>query len=155
MKILKLTRKYPSRFIHVCSALALVLGFSSCEKKSGEAVILEKEHIAAREIQDTPAKTKDDDVSEPTPGQVERVMRPDEIAVDQYVMRAEDRGTSKDPRAGDHEQWILKVEMVRDGRKFDMQTDRPHWERLHNGDRAMVTYRQGKYTGTVWDAEFD
>lgn len=151
---MNLIRRNCSDFILAGCFATLALAFSACEKKSGEAVILEKEHIAAREKKDTPAPLTVNN-SEPTPGYDERPMRPDEISVDSYVMRKEDRGTSKDPRATDQEQWILKVEMVRDGRKFNMQTDRSHWERLHEGDRAMVTYRQGKYTGTVWGADFD
>lgn len=33
--------------------LIFVLGFAGCDKKSGEAVVIEKEHIAAKEIHDT------------------------------------------------------------------------------------------------------
>ena len=29
------------------------------------------------------------------------------------------------------------------------------WEKLRENDRVKVTYRAGKYTGTVWDAEID
>ena len=35
--------------------LALTLTFAGCSKKSGKALVLEKEHIAAREIVSTPA----------------------------------------------------------------------------------------------------
>lgn len=53
------------------------------------------------------------------------------------------------------EQWLVHVEMVADLKKMDVQVERPRWEALHEGDRVRVTYRQGKYTGTVWSAEID
>ena len=45
-------------------------------------------------------------------------MADDEIAVDGYVMKPEVRGTSRDPRALSHEQWIVKVRMLSNGRTF-------------------------------------
>jgi hypothetical protein len=45
--------------------------------------------------------------------------------------------------------------MIADLRRLDVQTDRPRWEKVKIGDRIKVTYRQGKYTGTVWDADID
>ena len=82
-------------------------------------------------------------------------MQEDEIEVDGYVMKKEVRGTGKDPRARDHERWIVRVEMIADLRRIDVQTDQPHWEKVKVGDRIKVTYRQGKYTGTVWDADIE
>ena len=38
---------------------------------------------------------------------------------------------------------------------FNVQTDQPQWEKVKISDRIKVTYRQAKYTGTVWDAEID
>ena len=43
--------------------------------------------------------------------------------------------------------------MVADGRQFNVQADRPQWEKLKDGDRITVSYRVGKYTKTVWGAE--
>jgi hypothetical protein len=33
--------------------------------------------------------------------------------------------------------------------------DQPRWEALKVGDRVKVTYKTGKYTGTVWDSEIE
>ncbi len=82
-------------------------------------------------------------------------MAGDEIAVDGYVMKAEARGTSRDPRALKHEQWIVKVRMLDDGRTFQVPADPAKWEKLRENDRVKVRYRTGKYTGTVWAAEIE
>lgn len=55
----------------------------------------------------------------------------------------------------DHERWIVNVQMIADLRRLSVQTDQPHWGKVKIGDRIKITYRQGKYTGTVWDAEID
>jgi hypothetical protein len=70
-------------------------------------------------------------------------------------MKKDARGTSRDPRAMSDEQWLVSVEMVSDLRRFDIHTDKAHWERVKVGDRISVSYRQGKYTGTVWSAEIE
>lgn len=70
-------------------------------------------------------------------------------------MKKDVRGTSRDPRAMSDEQWIVKVQMIDDLRQFNVQTDQPHWNKVKVGDRIKVSYRQGKYTGTVWGAEID
>jgi hypothetical protein len=129
----------------------LLVGFTGCDKKSGEAVVLAKEHIdAALPTTETPN-------TESTPNRDEqlRPMADDEIAVDGYVMKAETRGTSRDPRALKHEQWIVKVRMVDNGRTFQVPADQAKWEKLRENDRVKVRYRAGKYTGTVWAAEFE
>ncbi len=82
-------------------------------------------------------------------------MADDEIAVDEYVMKPEVRGTSRDPRALSHEQWIVKVRMLDDGRTFQVPADQARWEKLRENDRVKVRYRTGKYTGTVWAAEIE
>jgi hypothetical protein len=53
------------------------------------------------------------------------------------------------------EQWIVTVQMIDDLRQFNVQTDKLHWDKVKVGDRIKVSYRQGKYTGTVWAAEID
>jgi len=68
-------------------------------------------------------------------------------------MKKEDRGTGKDPRAGSEEQWRVRVRMVDGGPQFVVRTERARYDRLKNGDRVKVKYSQGKYTGTVWDAQ--
>ena len=86
-------------------ALFLMISLVGCEKNSGEAVVLAKEHIdAALPTAETPNAQ-----SAPSPDEQLRPMRDDEIAVDGYVMKTEVRGTSRDPRALSHEQWIVKV----------------------------------------------
>jgi len=132
-------------------AAFLIIPLTGCDKKSGEAVVLAKERIeAALPTTETPN-------TESTPNRDEqlRPMADDEIAVDGYVMKAEARGTSRDPRALKHEQWIVKVRMVDDGRTFQVPSDEAKWEKLRENDRVKVRYRTGKYTGTVWAAEIE
>jgi len=145
--------------------LIVVLGFANCNKRSGEAVVLEKEHIAVREPTPTPivepSASPTESTTEPTPDvrestsseEVVTELHEGEINADGYVMKKDVRGTGKDPRASDHEQWIVKVRMNADGRRFNVQTDQARWEKLAIGDHVEVAYREGKYTGTVWAAE--
>ena len=129
----------------------LLIGFTGCDKKSGEAVVLAKEHIdAALPTAETPNAE-----STPSPDEQLRPMADDEIAVDGYVMKPEARGTSRDPRALKHEQWIVKVRMLDNGRTFQVPADQAKWEKLRENDRVKVRYRTGKYTGTVWAAEIE
>jgi hypothetical protein len=128
-----------------------MIGIAGCEKKSGEAVVLSKEHIdAAPPTAETPHAQP-----APSPDEQVRPMRDDEIAVEGYVMKPEERGTSRDPRALSHEQWLVKVRMLDDGRTFQVPADQTKWEKLHENDRVKVRYRTGKYTGTVWAAEIE
>ena len=132
-------------------ALLLTIGLTGCDKKSGEAVVLAKEHIdAALPTAETPNAE-----SAATPDEQLRPMADDEIAVDEYVMKPEVRGTSRDPRALSHEQWIVKVRMLDNGRTFQVPADQTKWEKLRENDRVKVRYRTGKYTGTVWAAEIE
>ena len=132
-------------------AICLIIGLSGCEKKRGQAVVLAKEHIdAALPTAETPNAQ-----SAPSPDEQLRPMRDDEIAVDGHVMKPEVRGTSRDPRALSHEQWIVKVRMLENGRTFQVPADNGKWEKLRENDRVKVRYRTGKYTGTVWAAEIE
>ena len=132
-------------------AICLIIGLSGCEKKRGQAVVLAKEHIdAALPTAETPHAQ-----SAPSADEHLRPMPDDEIAVDGYVMKPEVRGTSRDPRALKHEQWIVKVRMVDNGRTFQVPADQAKWEKLRENDRVKVKYRTGKYTGTVWAAEIE
>jgi hypothetical protein len=132
-------------------AAFLILGVVGCDKKSGEAVVLAKEHI------DAALPTKETPTTESTPGQNEqlRPMADDEIAVDGYVMKPDARDTSRDPRALTHEQWIVKVRMLDNGRTFQVPADQTKWEKFRENDRVKVRYRTGKHTGTVWAAEIE
>ena len=132
-------------------AALLMIGASGCEKKSGEAVVLAKEHIdAALPTAETPNAQ-----SAPSPDEQLRPMRDDETAVDGYMMKPEERGTSRDPRALSHEQWLVKVRMLDNGRTFQVPADQAKWEKLRENDRIKVRYRTGKYTGTIWAAEIE
>ena len=132
-------------------AVFLIIAVTGCEKKRGEAVVIAKEHIdAALPTAETPNAE-----SAATPDGELRPMADDEIAVDEYVMKPEVRGTSRDPRVLSHEQWIVKVRVLDDGRTFQVPADQTKWEKLRENDRVKVRYRTGKYTGTVWAAEIE
>jgi hypothetical protein len=94
-------------FVMICVA--------GCNKKSGEAVVIGKDYVAA---------TKEGE----------------EV---------------NDERATNHEQWIVKVRILDDGRRIDVRADQAQWEKLRENDRVKVNYRVGKYTGTVWDSEIE
>jgi hypothetical protein len=98
-----------------CVGALLLIGFLGCEKRSGDAVVIGKDYVAA-------------------------VKQGKEI---------------KDERTTDHEQWIVKVRMRDNGRRIEVRADRAQWEKLRENDQVKVTYRVGKYTGTVWAAEIE
>jgi hypothetical protein len=156
--------KLRPRILLVFMGVVVILSFAGCWKKSGKAVVLEKEHIAAREITPTPKAEQTASPSELTASsngsatneeEKPRELDKDEIVVDTYVMKKDVRGTSRDPRAMSDEQWIVKVQMIDDLRQFNVQTDKLHLDTVKVGERIKVSYRQGKYTGTVWAAEID
>lgn len=127
-------------------ALSLLLVLGGCEKKSGEGIVLAKEHIAAA-LPNTQAA--------PGPDERARRIADGEITVDGYVMKPEVRGTSRDPRALKAEQWLVKVRMIDNGRTIQVHADQAQWQKLRENDRVKVRYRVGKYTGTVWYAEIE
>ena len=132
-------------------AVFLIIAVTGCEKRRGEAVVIAKEHIdAALPTAETPNAQ-----SAPSPDEQLRPMRDDETAVDGYVMKPEERGTSRDPRALSHEQWLVKARMLDNGRTFQVPADQAKWEKLRENDRIKIRYRTGKYTGTVWAAEIE
>jgi hypothetical protein len=137
--------------------IAVVL--TGCTKKWGEVIVLEKEHIDAAEKTPVPSATSAGATATPTPSPaaeyVKRELAADEISVDSYVMKKELRGTSKDPRASIDEQWLLKVELAKGGRKFTVSTDRGHYEKAKVGDRLKVSYHQGRWTRTVWSSRIE
>ena len=131
--------------------LCLITALVGCEKQRGEAVVLTKEHIDAALLTEGTPNAK----SEPSSNAQIRAMADDEITVDGYVMKTGVRGTSRDPRALSHEQWIVKVRMLDNGRTIQVPADQAQWEKLRENDRVKVRYRRGKYTGTVWAAEIE
>src|SRR5213075_1150843 len=118
--------------LRIALALLATASISSCTKNLGDAVVLEKEHIDAAESSPTPPPTPVTTLSEnparpnsmtspsapPSDEPVQTELAPDEIAVDSYVMKKNVRGTRKDPRASTQEQWLMKVEAVRDRKHF-------------------------------------
>jgi hypothetical protein len=123
-----------------------------CEKLNETAIVLHKEHIGAAAPRATPGgtagpeqATSDEEQTSPPPD--------DEIAVDAYWMKREDRGTSRDPRAMEHEQWLVKVRTVESGRTFNVSADLAQFKKLKEGDRVQVKYHVGKYTRTIWASE--
>ncbi|PYL60234.1 MAG: hypothetical protein DMF31_04995 [Verrucomicrobia bacterium] len=138
--------------VRACAiAIFVMIGVASCDRKSGEAVVIGKEHIDAALLTEGTPNAK----SEPSSNAQIRAMADDEITVDGYVMKTGVRGTSRDPRALSHEQWIVKVRMLDNGRTIQVPADQAQWEKLRENDRVKVRYRRGKYTGTVWAAEIE
>jgi hypothetical protein len=149
--------------------LLAAASLSSCTKNLGEAVVLEKEHIDAAEPSPTPPPTPVTTLNEnpprpepvtspetsPSDEPLQTELAPDEIAVDSYVMKKNVRGTGKDPRASTHEQWLIKVEAIQDGKRFTIHADRAHFLKYKVGDRVRVRYKVGNYTGTVWGATIE
>ena len=72
------------------------------------------------------------------------------MAADQLAV---DRGTGRDPRALNNEQWLVTVRVVEGGRTFRVHAKQEQFERLKAGDVVQIKYGVGKYTGTVWSAE--
>ena len=151
-------------FVGLVALTVMGVSLTGCEKKGGQAAVIEKEHIAAKEITSASPAPETSSSSSPTPGQDEAVvyaeatpreMAEDEIDVDGIVMKKDVRGTSRDPRAMTEEQWIVRVQMVSDLKRIKVQTDKAHWEKIKLGDRIKVSYREGKYTGTVWAADIE
>jgi hypothetical protein len=156
---------------HVALAVLVIVAFPACWKKSGMAEVLEKEHIAAREP--SPKPTTQESPTPPKPGPAaekpeasprespdsdknwEPKLAPDEIVVDGTVMKKDVRGTSRDPRAREDEQWMVKLRMVSDLRVLTAFPDKARWEELKVGDRVKVTYNQGKYTGSIWSVSIE
>lgn len=138
--------------LRVFAGLLILVALAGCEKKRGDAIVLEKEHITAREMNASGATTPSG-IEQPDHSREATELAPDEIVVDGYVMKAEDRGTVRDPRALPNEQWLAKVKTTDGGRVLKIQAQPNQFEKLHVGDRVQVVYRVGKYSGTVWDAQ--
>jgi hypothetical protein len=140
----QITKTIVWRSFLMAGAILLVAG---CQKEEGDAVVLSKEHIAAAE----PVKPSAS-ASEVTPPPIREMAR-DEIAIDGVVMKARDRGTGRDPRAFQDEQWLVKVRVIDGGRIFNVPAEKAQFEKVKEGDRVEVRYSVGKYTNTVWGSE--
>ena len=129
----------PSPVARLFLKVLAILCLAGCQKQSGDGVVISKEYIAAAV---SPAESA-------TPDRVDS----DEITVDSYAMPREARGTGRDPRALKDERWLVKVQLIENGRTFNVPADRSQFDKIKEGDRVRVRYRVGKYTGTVWAAE--
>jgi hypothetical protein len=156
--------------IKPAALVAALFIMAGCSKRTGEAIVVAKEYIAAGEERQeaTPgesprrAETNATSVS-PTPrpdGTVEhqevelKPLAADEIAVDGYVIKKDVQGTSKDPRAQPGlEQWRISVRLAEGGRSLTVRAKQTQFKRLNVGDRVKVRYSEGDYTGTVWSAQ--
>ena len=135
----------------VALALTAILLFAGCQQREGDAIVLSKEYIAAAT---SPVPNETVPAADATPAdEALREMRDDEVAVDGYVMKAGDRGSSRDPRALKDEQWRVTVRTLADGRTLVVQAQQRQYDQLKEGDHVRVRYRSGKYTGTAWSAE--
>lgn len=144
------------------AALLASLGLGGCTKKVGDAVVLEKEHIDAAEPSPTASpQTRSGEIAiappspSPVSEPVQAELAPDEIVVDTYVMKKNVRGTAKDPRASSQEKWLMKVEMIQDRRRFTILADRARFLKYKAGDRVRVRYKEGNYSGTIWDSQIE
>jgi hypothetical protein len=140
--------------VRILIALGFIATLSACVKKGGAALVMRKEHIEAVKIRQT-ATTEEgvnagDDKQTPAP--VGASPADGAPAVDQSGV-VNEKASVENPRATDREQWIVSVKMIDDNRWIDVPVERPQWEKLQEGDRVQVVYREGKYTGTVWSAE--
>jgi hypothetical protein len=85
--------------------------------RSGQRAI-----AAAPSLSETPSAEHTTSPNAPTPTQERPLpIGGDEITVDSYVMRPEVRGTNRDPRALNAEQWLVKVRMIDSGRTFNVR----------------------------------
>lgn len=141
--------------LRFCAGLLALLVLVGCVRRHSEAIVLEKEHIDARAPTPAASPATTDAAATPSPVVEYREMAPDEIAVDGYVMKAEVRGTNRDPRATADEQWRVKVRTTDNGSTFNLHLDKTQFEKLRAGDRVKVSYRVGKYTGTVWTGDLE
>jgi hypothetical protein len=82
----------------------VICSLAACQKQVSEAIVVGKEHIAAAAAPTaTPTGSPAGEQARMNEEQT-RPMRNGEIVVDQYVMKSEDRGTGRDPRAIQDEQ---------------------------------------------------
>ena len=131
------------------AGLIVLLSLAGCSKKSGEAIVLKKDFVPARPASASPNESQATTAAEPVQAPAEE----DAVSTETTTAEEETSGPALDARAVDHEQWIVTVELVADLKKIDVRVEPAQWEKLKPGDHVHLSYRQGKYTGTVWSAE--
>ena len=122
----------------------LLFALAGCWKKSGDAIVIAKDYLPAAPVSVSPNESPIESTA-PSPSP----------AAEGEEVSDDANSPAGDPRATDHEQWIARVQMVRDLRVIDVRMEQAPWEKLKIGDRVHVKYREGKYTGTVWSSEID
>jgi hypothetical protein len=143
------------RFL-VASLVAACLCCAGCWKKSGAAVVLGKDYVPPRAMSATPDESPSPAEAVPDPSEKTGATDEEEDENDEHKVSNDDMiGPPLDPRATGDEQWIVSVRMIEGGRAIDVRMDQPQWQKLKINDRVHVTYREGKYTGTVWSAEIN
>ena len=134
------------------AVIAACLCCAGCWKKSGAAVVTGKDYVPARPMSATPNESPSPAEAVPNPSEQTGATDEEE---DEKEASDDMIGPPLDPRATSDEQWIVSVRMIEGGRRIDVRVDQPQWEKLKINDRVHVTYREGKYTGTVWSAEIN
>jgi hypothetical protein len=111
----------------------VICSLAACQKQVSEAIVVGKEHIAAAAAPTAmPTGSPAGEQARMNEEQT-RPMRNGEIVIDQYVMKSEDRGTGRDPRAIQDELWLVKVRLVNSEQTFNVPADRARFERLREG----------------------
>jgi hypothetical protein len=110
---------------------------TGCDKKSGEARVVAKEHIAAAKIHETPHEEQAASPLEHVTTPADQSKNKGEGSQDEQVSSEDEMGATQDPRATDHEQWIVNVRMIDNGRQIDVRVDQPQWDKLKEGDRVQ------------------
>jgi hypothetical protein len=147
----------------LAAVLFAIVHLAGCSKKSGEAIVEDKEHIDPGDPAPTPTPGASVAAVEASPSASPQEstdeyheappLAEDEVVVDTFVMKKNVRGTSKDPRAYPGlEQWRVKVRIVGVGGTI-VRATKEQYEKVKAGDRVKVRYKQGNYTGTIWSAE--
>ncbi len=68
------------------------------------------------------------------------------------IISADGPATAQQEGTTPHDRWLVHVEMA-DGKKALADVEQAEWDELRVGDKVQATYKQGKYTGTVWYVE--
>lgn len=116
------------QLIALAAGLVLLSGFAGCWKRNGEAVIIGKEYVAAMEISATPKADNNASPIEPVTGDSPKQLAgSDDLATvePEESTGVDDQGPAQDPRATDHDQWIVNVRMTNNARKIDVRVEPP------------------------------
>jgi hypothetical protein len=149
----------PGRIFCFAILIGLVLTCAGCWKKSGFGEVTAKDYVPAHAATETPNESptaNPGDAAAPSAEQTPREPTDASPEIEYAEDKSDDRiGPPLDSRATHHEQWIVSVRLIENNRRIDVRVDQPQFEKLHVGDRVHVSYREGKYTGTVWASQID